>query len=206
MSARRSAVVLLVVGVGAALGYATAYAVDPPTAGIATPLPASSPSVPGDPPIVRAPDPLVAPLETDLELARSQVGTIGFEIGYPRPKGWRRTDSSPVETQWVRPGNPSYTYKLRVEHVFSERQSMAAMVETRALRLDAETQQFVEVGRTDDSLEYTYLDDGHLRYSLLRWLDVNDRGVAELEISLTGREVDVPGMRALLDAMVAGVR
>lgn len=203
---RGAAAVLLLAGLGAAGGYAGATALDVPSAGTATPLPANSPSVPVDPPPVRVPDPAVAPLALDVPTRRSQLGAEGFEISFPTPRGWRRTFISPVEARWVRPGNPSHTYVLRVEHVLSLRETIDATLQARLERLDAETEEFTVVEQTPSSLHFTYLDAGHLRHGLLRWLDLNGRGVAELEVALTGREVDLDGMESLMSAVVRGAR
>ena len=51
----------------------------------------------------------------------------------------------------------------------------------------------------------------HLRYGVLRWLDLDDsdldpRDFADLEVGVSGREVDLPGMEALLERVTADVR
>jgi hypothetical protein len=208
MDWRGSAAVVLLLGVGIGGGYAAAAALEeaPAASGPATPVPAVSPSVPVDPPATIRPDPDVPALDTDLRTRREQLGTGGFAVSLPVPVGWQRTDLASAEAKWDVAGHPLNTYWLRVEQVSSQRESIPTTVEERVADLDATTEGFVIVEQTDESLSFTYLADGYLRYGHLRWLDLTGSGIAELEIATTGREVDVPGMEALVDTVAEGAR
>lgn len=58
--------------------------------------------------------------------------------------------------------------------------------------------------RTGDTITFTYVDRLHQREGLVRWLDLGS-GFADVEIAVTGRSVDVPGMGWLLDRVTDGV-
>ena len=198
----------LLLALGAAGGYAVSTLVDehPATAGAAVPALAASPSVPVDPPPVLAPDPDRPPLERTVRLRPQKVGAKGFEVTLPAPVGWNRSNSAANEAMWLRPGNPSYTYVLRVEVTTTEHRSLEAMVEGRIDDLLAQEEDVAVLAKGTDSLEFTYVDGDHLRHAFVRWLDLSGSGDAELEVALTGREVDAPGMRQLLARMTAGAR
>lgn len=198
----------LLLTLGAAGGYAVSALVDdhPAAAGPAVPAVAASPSVPVDPPPVLVPDPDEPPLESGVRTRPQQVGAKGFEVTLPAPAGWNRSNSAANEAMWLRPGNPSYTYVLRVEVTTTEHRSLGAMVDGRIDDLLAEEDDVVVLEKGTDSLEFTYVDGGHLRHAFVRWLDLSGSGEAELEVALTGREVDLPGMRELLARIVAGAR
>jgi len=204
----RWGVVALLLALGAAGGYVASAVVDdrPAAAGPAVPVVAASPSVPVDPPPELEPDPDEPPLETRLRTRRQKVGARGFEVTIPAPARWNRSNSAANEAQWLRPGNPSYTYMVRVEVTTTEHRSLSAMVEGRIDDLLAQEEDVAVLDKGADSLEFTYVDGDHLRHAFVHWLDLSGSGEAELEVALTGREVDVPGMRELLATMVAGAR
>lgn len=197
-------VLLLVVGVVGGYAAARALQAAPSSAGVATPVTAQSPSVPIDPPPVVLPDPVAPIMPTDLPTHEETLGSAGFEVTVPVPDGWNRTDLGPAEARWGVPGIPLNTYVLRIEQVTSQRDSIPEILRERIADLDAATQDLVVLEQTADSLEFTYLNDGYLRYGFLRWLDLTGSGNAELEIAITCRDEDVPGARALLDAVAAG--
>lgn len=198
----------LLLGVGAAGGFAaSSLGEGPPAAdGPGVPLPAASPSIPVDPAPELVPDPDVPPLERDLRTRMQEVGAGGFEVTVPGPAGWNRSRSDLNEFMWLRPGNPSYTYVLRIEITRTEHSSLEEMVEERIEDLQADEEHLVVVDRGTGSLEFTYVDAGHLRHAFVTWLDLSGSGEAEVEVALTGREVDVPGMRDLLARIVADTR
>lgn len=204
----RWGVVALLAVFGLAGGYVASAAVgdQPAAAGPAVPVAAASPSVPVDPPPVLVPDPDEPPLENGIRTRPQQVGALGFEVTIPAPARWNRSNSAATEAMWLRPGNPSYTYVVRVEVTTTQHRSLAAMVSGRVDDLLAEEEDVTVLDKGTDSLEFTYVDGGHLRHAFVTWLDLSGSGDAELEVALTGRDVDVPGMRELLATMVAGAR
>jgi hypothetical protein len=208
MGWRGPAALLLMVALGVVGGYAGARALtdDPGSAGAAGPVAAVSPSVPVDPPPLVLRDPQAPTLEPGLPTHEEVVGSGAFAVTVPVPDDWNRTDLGPAEAKWGVPGIPLNTYVLRVEQVTSQRDSVAEILTGRITDLDATTEDLVVVDQTSDSLEFTYLSDGYLRYGFLRWLDLTGSGHADLEIAVTARERDVEGARALVEAVAAGAR
>lgn len=205
---RAALVVVVLLFVGLAGGYAAALALarQPAEAGVAEPVAAASPSIPLDPPPLIKPDPEVDPLPTDLEMRRTQFRGPDFSFSYPRPRGWALTRAG-EDHKWRDPSiEVSYTYLLRVRAARGRNESIARMLTDRVRDIDADQQDVTWLEQTTDSLSYSYLDDGHLRFGLLTWLDVSGSGLSEVEVAVTGREVDRPGLQALLDTVVAGVR
>lgn len=204
--------VLLALGAGGGFGTSLLLARQPAAGGVPTPVAAASPGFPADPEPTYVADPDVPPLPTDLETTRGRIGTRDFRVEFPVPRGWRATPNNANETKWTDPANPpAWTYVLRVEQVGSQNKSITALLETRIADLDSDEEDFRVVGRTADSLTFSYTADEHLRYGVLRWLDLDDsdldpRDFADLEVAVTGREVDLPGMEALLARVTGDVR
>lgn len=202
--------VLAVLALGGALGVAASWldGERPRGPGVARPVVAASPSVPVDPPPELEPDPTEPPLATGVRLEEQQLGGDAFPDTVLAPVGWERTDSLTTEAKWVVPGYPKNTYGLRIEQVHGQRQSAAAILANRIRELDsaAGIDDLAILDRTADSLEFTYVETGYLRHGLLRWLDLDGSEAAELEIAVTGRESDVPGMRDLLERVAQGSR
>jgi hypothetical protein len=204
----RWGIVALALALGLAGGYAVSAVVDdhPAAAGRAVPVVAASPSVPVDPPPELVADPDVPPLERDVETRPRKVGARNFAVTVPAPVGWTRSNSLGNESMWLRPGNPSFTYVLRVEVTTAEHRTLEAMVDRRIEDLFADEEDVRILDKGPDSLEFTYVQGKHLRHAFLTWLDLSGSGDAELEVALTGRAVDEPGMRDLLATIVAGAR
>lgn len=206
MTWRGPIVLVLLLGIGLAVGYGVAQGVreTPSGKGGAVPVAARSPSVPVDPPPAVLPDPTDPGLATDLPTHRESVGSGEFAITVPVPDRWRRTDLGPAEAKWSPPDASPQTYGLRIEQVTSQREAVSRILQDRIADLDASTEDLVVVAQTADSLEFTYVVGGYLRYGFLRWLDLSGSGMADLEIAVTGREVDVPGARSLLSTVALG--
>jgi hypothetical protein len=207
MSGRGAWLLAALLGVGVVGGYAAASARADlaVTTGPAAPVVASSPSVPVDPLPPVTPDPAVAALGTDLPLHEETLGAGGFAVRVPVPDGWVRNNSEVNEAKWKVAGNPSNTFVLRIERVASQRQTIAAVLAQRIVDIDAEQPFFEVLEKTNDSLQVRYVFDGYLRYGLLTWLDLSGSGDAEVEVAVTGRERDLPGLQALMSDVVAGV-
>lgn len=208
MTRRGWAALALLVALGAVGGYAaSALAGAQPTAsGAPAPAQASDPDYPVDPPPVLLPDPDYPALQPGIAMARGTVGSDAFALVFPVPKGWDMTRSSSAETKWYPPGNPGYTYALRVEQTDALRASIAATLADRIVDLEDAEDHLEVVSRTADSLHFTYVTGEHLRHGLLRWMDLTGSGNAEVEIAVNGREMDLPGMEALMDEVARGMR
>ena len=207
MSWRGAVVLVLLLALGVVGGYAASLALasQPAASGVAEPVVAESPSVPIDPAPSIAPDPDIAPLATDLPTRKASIGTQLFRIHFPVPKGWRETPNSSIEKKWNVADNPPYTYVLRVEQVDGLHDSIARTIEERIEDLRDQEEGTEILAQEHDSLAYSYLADGHLRFGLLRWVNLTGSPFAEVEVAVTGREVDVPGMEALLDTVSDGM-
>lgn len=198
---------LLVVGLGLGYVLGDTLPVAAPADRDSTPI-AAQPTAPGDPAVVIERDPDEPPLPVDLDLGRARLGEGRYLTEFPVPKGWVRTSDIANEAKWKMPGYPSNTYVLRVEQVLSQHETIDHILDSRIDALRATTWDFQVIEQTANSLEFTYVSpsDRHFRHAFLVWLDVSGEGLAEMELALTGRETDAPGMRALVDRVAAGTR
>lgn len=208
MSWRGLVAVVALLAAGIVGGFATAAYLQssPVTTGAPQPVTAASPSVPVDPPAPLREDPPQAPLETDLPLREVSVGTDNYKFVFPAPRGWSRSETSSNEVKYKRTGNPSNTYILRVEQVISQHEQIPDMVQERVDDLRRDEEQVRVLYRTHDQLEVSYVHDGYRRFALYTWLDITLSGQAEAEIAITGREVDVPGLRDLMAKVIRGMQ
>jgi hypothetical protein len=199
-------VALLAAGIVGGFAAAAYLQSSPVTTGAPQPVTAASPSVPGDPPAPLREDPPQAPMETDLPLREVSVGTDNYKFLFPAPRGWSRSETSSNEVKYKKTGNPSNTYILRVEQVISQHEQIPDMVQERVDDLRRDEEQVRVLYRTHDQLEVSYVHDGYRRFALYTWLDITLSGQAEAEIAITGREVDVPGLRDLMAKVIRGMQ
>ena len=203
---------LVVVGVLLATGIVGGYAAasysgpSPITTGTPSPVTATNPSVPVDPPPPLRGDPTEAPMKTDLPLRDVSVGTDTYQFVFPAPVGWQRNDTYANEVKFKLADNPSNTFVLRLEQVVSQHETIPDMVTARIADLKRDVDNYQEIKRTYDSLEFSYVYDGYRRFGFITWLDLTRSGQAEAEIALTGRAVDVPGMQDLFPRVIDGIR
>ena len=220
MRARVLGLLLLaaVVGVGGGLG--AGYLGQPRAAsgGTATPLPASSPSVPIDPEPTQEPyaeDIDYAPMPTSYTFSRLRMSNSQQAWVVPVPKGWQSfTVSSSEPERLVPPGQrstydelrfrpkgepPEGGFSLRVKTV-NAHLTPAAMVAAKRVSLnDIDVEE--ELGDSESSYKFTYRTSGnHLRYNYFQWYAAPGESEATLEMSVVGRAADVPGLDALFAA------
>ena len=207
-----------VVGVGG--GLVVGYLGQPRAAsgGTATPIPASSPSVPVDPPATEPPfaeDIPYATLEPGLKLARFVMGNTQQSWQVPYPKGWVATDvdtGDPVPRKlWpeydelrFRPKDEPEEggYSLRMKAINS-RLTPAAMVAAKKVGL-ANVDVVDWLAQTEETLKFTYrTTNNRLRFNYFRWFNAPGDGSATLEMSVVGRERDVPGLDDLFSAFTS---
>jgi hypothetical protein len=208
MSWRGLVAVVALLAAGIVGGYAAAAYLQssPVKTGAPEPVTAASPSVPVDPPAPLREDPTEAPMAADLPLREVSVGTDNYRFVFPAPRGWSRLETSSNEVKYKLAGNPSNTFVLRVEQVVSQHEQIPDILAARIDDLRRDEQQVEVQVRTYDSLEFSYVHDGYRRFGLITWLDITRSGQAEAEIALTGREVDLPGMRELMPKIIRGIR
>lgn len=201
-----AAIIVLAV-IGTVVGYlAGLWSHDEPTeSGKATPLMASSPSAPIDPPIEVKPDNDYPTLGVDLKYVDATMGTPPYRIGLKVPEGWKQNDVNLIEKNWRPEGDEDQTdktYKLRVSQIAAEHQTIPERLASREQKLAAASgvREFKVVLRTADSLRYTYVDsDGYLRFAIETWVSPFGTTEAEVEIAVTGRMVDEDGLDRLID-------
>ncbi|HEX5086644.1 MAG TPA: hypothetical protein VFV89_02480 [Nocardioides sp.] len=208
------AVVLLCVGVAG--GYAVADRNQEEAASSTTlePIPGVSPAVPT--PVVPsyAPDPDDPPLTTSglvAEPVKLRLNPDGAGVKADIPVGWR--ENRPEDTNFwnfVDPDASQGTYVLRVTLWRPANVSIAAAMAQRIAALeDAETHgglsDFHVTAQSDDTMEATYVDGGHLRFTTERWVSF-DGSTAYASVAVTGREVDRPGLGDLLSRTVTSLR
>ncbi|MBC2931874.1 hypothetical protein [Nocardioides sp. zg-1228] len=207
MSWRGTAVLVVVLAGGAAAGFGASWALgeNPPGGGTASPV-AASPSLPVDPVPELLPDPDMPPLAPGIALVRQSVGTGSFRMTLPVPKGWSFFENSLNEWQWRPSGQPDFGYVLRVEQVLSNRRSIEWTLDRRLAELREDESNVEVIAQTRDSLHFSFVAANHLRHGHLRWLDLTGSDNAQVEIAVTGRKVDDPGMADLIARVGSGVR
>lgn len=196
---------LLAIGVAAGFGASWSLGQNPSGGAPAAPVPAS-PSLPVDPVPELLPDPTTPPLAEGLPLVRQSVGAGDFSMTLPVPKGWAFFENSLNEWQWQPPDQPNFGYVLRVEQVLSNRRSIEWTLDRRLAELREDESNVEVLDQTRDSLHFTFISANHRRYGHLRWLDLTGSDNAQVEIAVTGREVDDPGMADLIARVGSGVR
>ena len=197
---------LLAAGIVGGFAAAAFLQPSPATSGAPRPVAAASPSVPVDPPAPLRDDPPQEAMQSDLPLRDVSVGTDTYKFVFPAPRGWSRLETSSNEVKYKLAGSPNNTYILRVEQVVSQHEQIPNILASRIDDLRRDEQQVDILLRTYDSLEFSYVHDGYRRFGLITWLDLTRSGQAEAEIALTGREIDVPGMRDLMAKVIRGIR
>lgn len=205
---RGTALLALLALIGAAAGFGASMVVaeNPSATGAAAPLPAASPSLPIDPVPDILPDPTTPALPTGLAMVDQSVGSGAFRMTLPVPKDWDFFENSLNEWQWRPPDQPDFGYVLRVEQVLSNRRSIDWTLDRRIDELREDESNVEILGQTADSLHFSYVTSNHLRHGYLRWKDLTGSDNAQVEIAVTGREVDDAGMAELIARVGAGIR
>ena len=207
MNWRGTAVLALLLAIGVAAGFGASWVVrqNPMGDGTAAPVPAS-PSLPVDPVPEVLPDPTTPALAAGVPLVPQTVGAGDFRMTLPVPKGWTFSENSLNEWQWRPPGQPDFGYVLRVEQVLSNRRSIEWTLGRRIDELREDESNVEVLDQTRDSLHFSFVTSNHLRRGYLRWLDLTGSDNAQVEIAVTGREVDDPGMADLIARVGSGIR
>lgn len=198
-------VTLLAAGIVGGFAIAEVLRASPVTTGEPQPVVAESPSFPSDPHQPLEPDPPQAPLESNLPMRQVSLGSAIDRIVFPAPRGWSRLGQLSNEVKYKKPNNPNYTYVMRVEQVTSDHETILDMIADRIADLRRDEEQVKVLYRTTDQLEVSYVHDGYRRFALYTWLDLTHSGQAEVEIAITGRSVDVLGMRDLMVKVYRGM-
>ncbi|MEO6512674.1 MAG: hypothetical protein ABIO16_16865, partial [Nocardioides sp.] len=202
-------------GVGGGLG--AGYLGQPRAAsgGTATPLPATSPSVPVDPPPTiapYAPDIDYPPLAAGLTFGKQLMGNSSQSWIVPVPHGWQaytvpgdepvpRKERSGYDELRFRPADEPVEggYSLRAKTV-NAHQTPASMA-TSKISLLRDLTDVTYIRTTENTIRFTYRTAGnHLRYNYFHWFAAPGSSEVTLEMSVVGRERDVPGLDDLFAA------
>jgi len=213
----RVVVVLLLLAGGATAGYVATREDDPVPARepTATPLPASPP-LPLDPAVPYAEDIDYPALQPGVPLKDATLGTAPNEWAFRVPEGWRLYDASEglqvgTEARWRPADEPTVGgYSVRLK-VVDDHHTPQRMLEIKLSDLTLSPESFPDftvLERTDDTLAFTYRapSSGVLRYNTFRWFTGPDGGEARVEMSVAGRQRDVPGLDDLLARVSASIR
>lgn len=213
MRVRWIGLALAIVLVGGALGYALGRVAVDDAAALpgAQPLPAASPSYPVTEYVV-LPDPGIAPLGAHLPLRTAHFRVGGQRLSAAVPVGWRRV-ALQGRNSWnfAVPDNPPNTYLLRIGIDAGDLVSLKVARDSRITALeDAETngdlEHLVVEERVDDGFTATYLDHGHQRVTVERWLPQAGSSQAYAAVAVTGRERDREGLTDLLERVATSAR
>ena len=218
VTARGIGGVLLVLVLGAAAGVGAAYATrpEPDSIGTPAPVPAASPDVPTDDPY--APDIDYPALEEVDSFGTYRIGNRLQAWEYPVPEGWvayavSRGGDRPIPPEAVekydevrfRPVGEELVggYSLRVKAIDNHKSPLdelaVKMSDFERIYDDVEV-----LDQTDEAVYFTFrAENDTLRYNYFRWFAAGDDAEATLEMSVAGRKVDEPGIRALFDQFAA---
>ena len=208
------AAVLLCVGVAGGYAVADRSQDEPASSTTLQPIPGVSPAVPTPAAPSYLPDPDDPPLTTSglvTEPVKLRLDPGGAGVKVDVPVGWRA--NRPESTNFwnfVDPDASPGTYVLRVTIMRGANVSIAAAMALRIAALeDAEANggisDFQVTARSDDTLEASYVDGGHLRLTTERWVSF-DGSTAYASVAVTGREVDQPRLGDLLSRTVTSMR
>ncbi len=209
MSWRGWGALLVLAAIGAAGGYLVADLREPATtkAAQAAPVPAESPSIPVDPEEPFAEDITYPPLEVGLDYRSHTIGDPPFQWAYDAPKGWNTTQEGLDEIRWRPTDEPEIGgFSLRVK-LSTEHKSKADMVTQKLTAMQAGYEDVVIVGQTQELLSFSYRDPTRnvQRFNTFRWFSIPGEDEARFEMSVVGREVDVPGLQDLFDRVGASI-
>ena len=205
------AAVLLCVGVAGGYAVADRNQEEPVSSDTLEPVPAVSPAVPAPAEQTYLPDPGTDPLAPDLPSSPVdlRVSRRGIGVTVDIPDGWQQ-NQVPETNMWnfVKPGNPFYTYLLRVNIVRGQNVSISVATAGRIAALEESdsndsgtVEDFTVTAEREDTFEATYTSGGYLRVTMEKWVSF-DGSHAWASVSVTGRTVDEEGLRDLLNRTI----
>ena len=199
---------LVALGVAAGYGLGVLRQEQPTTFAAAAPVPASSPSIPVLPTPGYAPDIDYPPLQPGLTYKPHKLGDPTYQWRYDVPRGWVPEDVSPLfEVRWRPPDEPTVGgYSVRVKLV-NEHRTPAEMAAGKLAAVRAIYDDVKVLARTDDMLSFRYRDPDQntRRFNTFTWFTSPGGTLAEFEMSVVGREADIPGLDSLRDHVAASI-
>lgn len=213
VTARRLGWALLALLVGASLGIGAAYATrpEPDASGTPAPIPAARPSVPMEDPY--AEDIGYPALVEISDFDTYRIGNDLQDWEYAVPAGWvaytvpGEVLTPPEDVDLAtevrfRPADEPKEggFSLRVKAIDNHKQAVDEVIDKVAGFDRAYDDDYDVLDQTEDSVAFTFrTEDDHLRYNFFRWFTAPGANEATLEMSIAGRQVDEPGMRALFE-------
>lgn len=200
---------LLLVGAGVGFGAASLLDRPPDASGTPEPLAASEPAYPYTPPIEVLPDPETPPpLRAPFDTREDTLGGGPFAVTLPVPVGWLRTNTAPGEARWKPAGSGDFTHSMRIEMVASQTRTPESQVALRISDLQSSTgiSDLRILGQTSNQLVFSFVQDQHRRVSVIRWVSPRGGTNAEVEVAATGRVADQRGLEDLVGLVSAEVR
>jgi len=203
--------------VGGAAGYAVSELtrVHPTDASEAVPMPADSPSMPTvtasstpTPTSKIVPDPdEYPPLDiSTLTFDENTISTSSTTWSYEAPTDWELKPADESGDRLVLPGNPDYTYSMRVNPL-TVPASTGALARARYAAIAGATgiSDAVSLEISDHDMRMTYVASEHQRYQHTYFISPPGSNTAVFEVTVSGRIRDIDGLDALLEYVVGTV-
>lgn len=210
MRVRWIGLTLALVLVGGAIGYGVGLLrhEEPVVGAKARPVPAQSPSVPVLPTPPYAPDIDYPMLETGLSYTQRLLGSPPyFQWSYDAPAGWVMTTEDRDEVRW-RPPNETVSggFSMRVKLV-NENRTTEQMVEQKEAAFLLAYEDVVVLDEDEDSIFFSYREPeaNTQRFNMFSWTTRPDSEEATFEMSVVGREIDLPGLTELFEHVAASI-
>ncbi|HEY3016360.1 MAG TPA: hypothetical protein VGJ41_14685 [Nocardioides sp.] len=213
-SAVAAVAVCLVVGVAAGYAVSELTRVHLTDASEAVPMPAGTPSVPtvtSSP--TSSPTYPVKPDRNDypaldfsaLTFEEHTIAGTSQTWAYDAPEDWDLFPTNGAGDRLTLPGNPDFTYSLRVNPL-TVPASTSSLAETRYAAIASAYRAAEQLEISDHDVSLTYLtDDGYLRYQHSYFISPPGSMTGIFEVTVSGRIRDREGLDALLEYVVGTV-
>jgi hypothetical protein len=124
------------------------------------------------------------------------------------PADWVRINTAPGEIRYVLPGDPAFTYSVRIEQVGSQPKTPAEWVPSRIhdLEISVGISDYRTIRTTSDELVCSFVQAEHRKICVIRWISPRGGEHAEVEIAATGRVADQAGLEDLVGLIAAQMR
>lgn len=212
MRFRGPLVVLAVLGLGLATGYAASHELQPKPMRVSAqrPVPAEDPAYPLGFAGSVLPDSSLPPLQGDLILVDERLKNQDRVATVPVPVGWKRKNLREGEARWIPMKDAVDTgYSVRV-HVLKDDIPLRDMMIARAEALPGDPNitdiQRLQTFENTSSLVATIVRNGYRKLLLIRWISFHGDVSADVEIAWSGRIRDEAGMQQLLARMATDAR
>lgn len=199
----------VLLGLAAGYGLGVLARTEPTTFAAPRPVPAQSPSIPVLPTPPFDEDIDYPALQPGLEFVTRQIGDLPYFLWkYDSPRGWVMTTQDRDEVRW-RPADEPETggFSLRVKLV-NENKTPQQMVEQKHNAIVSSYDDVVILREGGSVLSFSYREpvDQTKRFNTFRWFSAPGNSEAAFEMSVVGRERDLPGLEDMLEQVTRSVR